>query len=106
MPQRPLTLPPSGRPLRRTTAGNRLTSRRCDTVRFLTAGYDVQDWIRIHRLLIDKEVQFTDLAIQVANGEVRPSELEVERAALLALRELCNATYQKAFPASAVRSDS
>lgn len=58
----------------------------------------VDDWIRVHRELMAKESQFTDLAIRAAHGEIPVEQLDEARAVLLGLRELCNAVYIKAFP--------
>lgn len=58
----------------------------------------VDDWLRAHRMLLEKETAFTDLALRAAAGEVSLQELDEERQALMALRALCTSVYQKAFP--------
>jgi hypothetical protein len=58
----------------------------------------VDEWLRVHRVLMEKEAAFTDLAIRAATGEVSPEDLDRERSALMGLRELCTAVYEKAFP--------
>lgn len=58
----------------------------------------VDDWIRVHRQLMEQEAAFTKLAERAAQGEVPDDELDRARAQLLAMRELCNAIFTKAFP--------
>lgn len=58
----------------------------------------VEDWLRVHRMLLDKEAAFTDLALRAAAGEITLEELDEHRDALMALRSLCAAVYEKAFP--------
>lgn len=58
----------------------------------------VQDWLRIHRQLIEFESAFSDLAIRAARGELPLSELDEQRTLLEATRELCTAAYERAFP--------
>jgi hypothetical protein len=58
----------------------------------------VNDWLRIHRTLMEKEAAFTETALKAARGEVSTAQLEQERHQLLALRELCNTVYKTAFP--------
>lgn len=58
----------------------------------------VQEWIQIHRTLIEKESAFTDLAIRAASGAASPEELHAEHEALMAVRQQCTAAYAKAFP--------
>jgi hypothetical protein len=58
----------------------------------------VQDWLKVRRDLLDQEAMFTDLAIKVANGEESEAELQQKRQLLEAMRELCTAAYQRAFP--------
>lgn len=58
----------------------------------------VEDWLLVHRTLLEKENAFTDLAIRAAGGEVALEKLEEERELLMAYRELCTAVYEKAFP--------
>jgi hypothetical protein len=58
----------------------------------------VQEWLRIRRDLLDREAEFTSLAIKVANGAESEDRLQQERALLEANRELCTAAYQRAFP--------
>lgn len=58
----------------------------------------VDEWIRVHRALMEQEAEFTSLALRAAQGEVPDSELDAARARLLGMRELCNAVYVKAFP--------
>jgi hypothetical protein len=59
---------------------------------------DVEEWIRVHRLLMEKEASFTDLALQAAAGSVSIEELDEERQVLMALRAVCASVYEKAFP--------
>lgn len=58
----------------------------------------VQEWLQIHRELLDFETAFTDLAIRAARGELAPGELDSERARLMAMRQTCTAAYERAFP--------
>lgn len=58
----------------------------------------VEDWLRVHRTLLEMETAFTDLALRAAAGEVWLEKLDEERDALMAFRELCAAVYGKAFP--------
>lgn len=64
----------------------------------MESGNFVEDWLKIHRELIDAETAFTDLAIKAANGSVPAEDLDAARKSLLALRELCSVIYLKAFP--------
>jgi hypothetical protein len=57
----------------------------------------VQDWLRIHRQLVQEEAQFAEVAMRTATGEVRMEELQEKRVHLMAMRELCAAVYEKAF---------
>jgi hypothetical protein len=61
---------------------------------------NVEEWLRVHRLLMEKEAAFTDLAIRAADGSIPLKQLDAERDALMALRELCTVAYAKAFPKS------
>ncbi|MCD6077620.1 MAG: hypothetical protein K0R89_1558 [Ramlibacter sp.] len=58
----------------------------------------VDEWLRVHRMLMDKEAAFTDLAIRAAEGAISVTELDKEREALMDLRALCTSIYQKTFP--------
>lgn len=60
----------------------------------------VQDWLRIHRHLLELESAFTDLAIQTASGVLPMKDLEVKRAELQATRDQCTAAYNRAFPSA------
>jgi hypothetical protein len=64
----------------------------------------IDDWLRIHRLLIAEETSFTDLAIQAATGAVSAEDLAEARVRLLAMREVCSLAYAKAFPNAKPRS--
>ena len=58
----------------------------------------LEDWLRAHRLLVEKESAFTEVALRFEAGEISSEELEEERQALMAMRALCTAGYQKAVP--------
>jgi hypothetical protein len=58
----------------------------------------VQDWLRVRRELLDKEADFTDLAMRVATGLENEQELHGRRRELERMRELCTAAYRQAFP--------
>lgn len=58
----------------------------------------LDDWLRVHRLLLTEETSFTDLAIKAASGAVSQEELTEARERLVALREICSLAYAKAFP--------
>ncbi|TWO67777.1 hypothetical protein FN976_25670 [Caenimonas sedimenti] len=58
----------------------------------------VEDWLKVHRRLIDAETEFTDLAIKSTDGSVSQQQLDEARKNLIALRELCSVIYIKAFP--------
>lgn len=58
---------------------------------------DVQEWLQVHRALLEREAAFTDLAIRAVDGQVSPEELDEQRKSLMALRALCTAVYEKAF---------
>lgn len=60
----------------------------------------VQDWLKVHRQLMDAEVAFSDTAIKHSNGEISAEELSEARKELMALRELCTVIYAKAFGAA------
>ena len=63
----------------------------------------VQEWLQIHRELMQLETAFTDLAMRAVHGEVAADRLQQERLHLLAMRELCTAAYERAFPKAANR---
>ena len=63
----------------------------------------VQEWLQIHRELMQLETAFTDLAMRAVHGEVPADQLQQERLHLLATRELCTAVYERAFPKAANR---
>jgi hypothetical protein len=58
----------------------------------------VDDWLRVHRELMEKEAAFTAFAMRAAAGEVTLEKLDQERQKLMALRARCTAVYEKAFP--------
>lgn len=58
----------------------------------------VQDWLRTHQELMEKEAAFTKLAMRVAAGEVSLEDLDKERQALMGLRAHCTVMYESAFP--------
>lgn len=58
----------------------------------------IQDWLRIHKTLVDAELAFTEVALKAAAGEVSAAELATRREQLVSLRLLCAAIYEKAFP--------
>ena len=58
----------------------------------------VQDWLRVHRQLVQEEAAFSEVAMRAATGEIRLEELQEKRLQLMAMRELCAAVYEKAFP--------
>jgi hypothetical protein len=63
----------------------------------------VDDWLKVHRLLIAEETNFTDLAIRAASGAVSTEELTAARERLVAMREICSLAYAKAFPGASPR---
>lgn len=63
----------------------------------------VQDWLRVHQELMNKEAAFTELALRVASGEASIESLDEERRALMGLRAHCTVLYETAFPRSAKR---
>jgi hypothetical protein len=58
----------------------------------------VDEWLRVHRQLMDEERKFTEIAIKAASGEIEERELQAARQQLMALRSLCTTVYEKAFP--------
>lgn len=58
----------------------------------------VQEWIRVHRLLIEKEAAFTDIALKAAAGQLPLEELYRERELLMEMRDFCKVVYDRAFP--------
>jgi hypothetical protein len=60
----------------------------------------VQDWLRIHRQLVQEEAAFSEVAMRAATGEISMEELQEKRMHLMAMRELCASVYEKAFPKS------
>jgi hypothetical protein len=58
----------------------------------------VQEWLQIHRTLMDMEAAFTDLALKAVDGEVAPADLDEARSRLMHTREQCTAAYERAFP--------
>lgn len=58
----------------------------------------VEDWLRVHRALLEKEAAFTDLALLAASGQISLEHLNEEREDLMALRARCTAAYERAFP--------
>lgn len=61
----------------------------------------VQDWLAVHRELLNREAAFTDVAIRAALGQITMDELSEQRRELVDLRERCSAAYELAFPRSA-----
>jgi hypothetical protein len=57
----------------------------------------LDDWLRIHRQLVELEIAFAELALGAARGEVSLTELDARRAILMATRTLCAAAYERAF---------
>jgi hypothetical protein len=57
----------------------------------------VEDWLRVHRTLMEKEAAFAELAIKAASGTLSVSQLDEERQVLMALRTLCTTVYEKTF---------
>lgn len=58
----------------------------------------VQEWLRVHRMLVQQEAAFSEIAMRAAAGEISVDELHDERDLLMAMRALCMAVYEKAFP--------
>ncbi len=58
----------------------------------------IQDWLKVRRDLLQREADFTTLAIEVANGKETEERLQEARTILEANRELCTAAYRRAFP--------
>lgn len=66
-----------------------------------TNGFDqtaVQEWLRVHRMLVQQEAAFSEIAMRAAAGEISVDELHDARDLLMAMRSLCMAVYEKAFP--------
>lgn len=57
----------------------------------------IEDWLRVHRQLLDQESAFTDFALRSVSGEVSLVELEKRREELMSLRQACTAAYNRAF---------
>lgn len=57
----------------------------------------VQDWLRVHRTLLDMELAFPDIALRAAQGSITAQELDEHRKMLEAAREVCAAAYRRAF---------
>lgn len=57
----------------------------------------MQDWLRVHRRLVELEAEFSDVAMRAAAGEISVDELQEKRNHLTAMRDLCSAIYEKAF---------
>ncbi len=60
----------------------------------------VQEWLRVHHALMEKEAAFSKLAMQVASGQASLESLDEERRALVELRAHCSVMYENAFPRS------
>jgi hypothetical protein len=60
----------------------------------------IEEWLRVHRFLMESEAAFSELAVQVADGLVSVEDLEEQRQVLMGLRGLCTAVYERAFPKS------
>jgi hypothetical protein len=60
----------------------------------------VEEWLRVHRLLMEKEAAFNEIALRAAAGELSLDELDRERNVLMGLRALCTSVYEQAFPRS------
>ena len=58
----------------------------------------IDEWLEVHRELVERESAFTTLALRAAAGEVSAEELSEQRDALMQLRAHCTAVYEKAFP--------
>jgi hypothetical protein len=73
------------------SAANRLTS---------IDGIDrsaMQDWLRIHRRLVELEAEFSEVVMRAAAGESSVDKLQEKRNQLIGMRDLCTAAYEKAF---------
>jgi hypothetical protein len=57
----------------------------------------VEDWLRVHRLVVQQENAFAALALRAAAREVSLGELDERRDALMGLRDSCVAAYTRAF---------
>jgi hypothetical protein len=57
----------------------------------------MEDWLRIHRRLVELEAEFSDLAMRAAAGEIGMDELQEKRELLMGMRDLSCAIYEKAF---------
>ena len=58
----------------------------------------VQEWLRVHHALMEKEAAFTELAMRVAAGEASLATLDEGRRVLMGLRAHCTVLYESAFP--------
>ena len=57
----------------------------------------IRDWLRIHRMLVDLEAEFSEVAMRAAAGEISVDELQDKRGHLMAMRDLCSSVYERAF---------
>lgn len=57
----------------------------------------VQEWLRVHKTLLEKETAFSELALRAASGELSLDVLDQERRALMSLRTHCTSVYEAAF---------
>lgn len=58
----------------------------------------MEDWLRMHRSVVERDLAFTDLLIEAIDGKVSQERLRKEHALLVAERELCAEVYAQAFP--------
>jgi hypothetical protein len=57
----------------------------------------MQDWLRVHRRLVELEAEFSDAAMRAAAGKIGMEELQEKHELLLGMRDLATAVYEKAF---------
>jgi hypothetical protein len=57
----------------------------------------MQDWLRIHRRLVELEADFSDAAMRAAAGKIGVDELQQKHDLLMGMRDLSTAVYEKAF---------
>ena len=64
----------------------------------MQAASAVAKWLRTHKLLVTRGLEFSQSVLQTISGELSESDLQVRKDALESLRIECSAAYAEAFP--------
>ncbi len=56
----------------------------------------MQDWLKVHRTLMEAEAKFADMAVDFTSGSVTQAELDAQQRHVEALRLLSKAVFDAA----------